>query len=38
MACEAIYLHQTATVKFAVYPDGFDGPRIAAEILSLIHI
>ncbi len=32
MACEATYLDETATVKFAVYPDGFDGPRILAEI------
>lgn len=32
MACEAIYLKETDRVKFAIYPDGFDGPRIIAEI------
>lgn len=32
MACEAIYVDETNVVRFAVYPDGFDGPRILAEI------
>ncbi len=32
MNCEAIHCFDTATVRFAVYPDGFDGPRILAEI------
>jgi hypothetical protein len=32
MTCEAIHCFDTATVRFAIYPDGFDGPRILAEI------
>ncbi|WP_162566784.1 hypothetical protein [Variovorax sp. SRS16] len=32
MTCEAIHCFDTATVRFAIYPDGFDGPRIIAEI------
>ena len=32
MNCEAIHCFDTATVRFAIYPDGFDGPRILAEI------
>ena len=32
MSCEAIYCSDRATVRFAIYPDGFDGPRILAEI------
>jgi len=32
MRCEAIYCFDLGTVRFAVYPDGFDGPRILAEI------
>lgn len=32
MNCEAICCSDRATVQFAIYPDGFDGPRILAEI------
>ena len=32
MICEAIHCPDTATVRFAIYPDGFDGPRIMARI------
>jgi hypothetical protein len=32
MTCEAIHCFGTATVRFAIYPDGLDGPRIVAEI------
>jgi hypothetical protein len=32
MTCEAIYCFDMATVRFAIYPDGLDGPRILAEI------
>ena len=32
MTCEAIYSFDTASVRFAIYPDGFEGPRILAEI------
>jgi len=32
MNCEAIHCFDVATVRFAIYPDGFDGPRILAEI------
>jgi len=32
MSCEAIFCFDTATVRFAIYPDGFDGPRILAQI------
>lgn len=30
--CEAIHCFDMGTVRFAIYPDGFDGPRILAEI------
>ncbi|MEJ8851360.1 hypothetical protein [Variovorax rhizosphaerae] len=29
---DAIYCFDTAAVKFAIYPEGGDGPRIIAEI------
>lgn len=32
MTCEAIHFPESATVRFAIYPDGFDGPRIMARI------
>jgi len=32
MNCEAIHCPDSATVRFAIYPDGFDGPRIIARI------
>lgn len=32
MKCEAIHCFDVATVRFAIYPDGYDGPRILAEI------
>lgn len=32
MLCEAIHCADTKTVRFAIYPDGFDGPRIMARI------
>ena len=32
MNCEAIHCFDTASVRFAIYPDGLDGPRILAEI------
>jgi hypothetical protein len=32
MRCEAIYCFDLATVRFAIYPDGLDGPRVLAEI------
>jgi hypothetical protein len=32
MQCEAIHCLDTETVRFAIYPDGFDGPRIMARI------
>ena len=32
MASEATYTSETRTLKFAIYPDGFDGPRILAVI------
>lgn len=32
MSCEAIFCFDTATVRFAIYPDGFDDPRILAQI------
>ena len=32
MNCEAIHCPDTGTVRFAIYPDGFDGPRIIAHI------
>ena len=30
--CEAIHCIDTKTVRFAIYPDGLDGPRITAHI------
>ena len=32
MKCEAIHCYDRGTVRFAVYPDGMDGPRVLAEI------
>ncbi len=32
MTREAIFCFDTATVRFAIYPDGFDGPRVIAQI------
>jgi hypothetical protein len=32
MHCEAIHCLDTETVRFAIYPDDFDGPRITARI------
>src|ERR1700744_3750728 len=32
MRCEAIHCPDTDTVRFAIYPDGFDGPRIMARV------
>ena len=32
MNCEAIHCPDSGTVRFAIYPDGFDGPRIIARI------
>jgi hypothetical protein len=32
MNCEAIHCADTRTVRFAIYPDGLDGPRITAHI------
>lgn len=32
MKCEAIHCFDKASVRFAIYPDGLDGPRILAEI------
>ena len=32
MQCEAIHCPDTETVRFAIYPDGFDGPRIIAHV------
>lgn len=32
MLREAIFCFDTATVRFAVYPDGFDGARVIAQI------
>ena len=32
MTCEAIYCFDTAAVRFAIYPEGWDGPRILAEV------
>jgi hypothetical protein len=32
MHCEAIHCPDTETVRFAIYPDGFDGPRIIAHV------
>ncbi|MDM0084987.1 hypothetical protein QTI17_30790 [Variovorax sp. J31P179] len=30
--CEAIYCFDRAAVRFAIYPEGLEGPRILAEI------
>lgn len=32
MKCEAIHCFDRATVRFAIYPEGLDGPRILVEI------
>ena len=32
MFSEAIHCRDTQTVRFAIYPDGIDGPRIIARI------
>lgn len=32
MFSEAIHCGDTETVRYAIYPDGFDGPRIIARI------
>jgi hypothetical protein len=32
MNCEAIHCPDTKTVRFAIYPDGLDGPRIIAHV------
>ncbi|MDM0000692.1 hypothetical protein QTI24_18905 [Variovorax sp. J22P240] len=32
MKCEAIHCFDRATVRFAFYPESFDGPRILGEI------
>ncbi len=32
MTREAIFCFDTATVRFAIYPDGFDGARVIAQI------
>ena len=32
MYCEAIHCLETGTVRFAIYPDGLDGPRIMGHI------
>jgi hypothetical protein len=32
MHCEAIHCPDSETVRFAIYPDGFDGPRIIARV------
>ena len=32
MNCEAIHCPESETVRFAIYPDGFDGPRIIARV------
>ncbi|OUM00456.1 hypothetical protein [Variovorax sp. JS1663] len=32
MYCEAIHCADTRTIRFAIYPDGLDGPRITAHI------
>ncbi|HJS05131.1 MAG TPA: hypothetical protein VJ832_16740 [Variovorax sp.] len=32
MICEAIHCAETKTVRFAIYPDGLDGPRIMAHV------
>jgi hypothetical protein len=32
MNCEATHCLDWETVRFAIYPDGFDGPRIIARV------
>jgi hypothetical protein len=32
MPSEAVYFSTRATVRFAIYPQGFEGPRVLAEI------
>ena len=32
MKCEAIHCADTKTIRFAIYPDGLDGPRIVAHV------
>lgn len=32
MQCEATYRFDASSVRFAIYPAGFDGPRVLAEI------
>ena len=32
MTCEAVHWFDKASVRFAIYPDGHDGPRLLAEI------
>ncbi len=32
MTCEAVHCFDKASVRFALYPDGFDGTRVLAEI------
>lgn len=32
MIAEAVYLQASQTVRFAIYPQDFDGPRVLAEI------
>lgn len=32
MNCEAIHCADTKTIRFAIYPDGLDGPRIMAHV------
>jgi len=32
MNCEAIHCPDTKTIRFAIYPDGLDGPRIMAHV------
>ena len=32
MTCEAVHCFDKASVRFALYPDGIDGPRLLGEI------
>jgi hypothetical protein len=32
MYCEATHCLDSETVRFAIYPDGFDGPRVLARV------
>lgn len=32
MSCEAIHCTDTATIRYAIYPDGLDGPRVIAHV------